>query len=401
MGEILRSEPMQLVQLFVQIEAAHDTVDQLGQLGLVQFKDLNPDVSPFQRNFVNEVKRCDEMERKLNFFGDQITKELGAIQTERNDGTELTLHTLQEASGNMDTRATAQMDELESQFDEIEKELVQVNNNSEQLTRNYNELVELQNMLMKDSVFFSETSAHDFEEREEVRGLLSESEAAKTVKLGFLTGVILREKLPSFERILWRQTRGNLYIKHDPIPTRIKDPHTGEEVDKDVFIVFYQGERIQFKIKKICETFGANVYPCPNTPRERRELLHQINQRLDDLKVVLSQTNKHRRSTLLDIGRRYLSWRDRVLKEKAIFDTMNRFNYDIGRKCLIAEGWCPKTSTERIVAAMRHATETSGALVPSILSVIQSREEPPTSFKTNKFTAGFQVRGYGGLWMEG
>jgi len=139
------------------------------------------------------------------------------------------------------------------------------------------------------------------------------------------------------------------------------------------------------------------VYPCPSTPRERRELLHQINQRLDDLKAVLNQTNKHRRSTLLDIGRKFLVWRDRVVKEKAIFDTMNKFNYDIGRRCLIAEGWCPKTSTEKIVSAMRHATETSGALVPSILSVIQSREEPPTSFKTTKFTIGFQgiVDSYG------
>jgi len=76
---------------------------------------------------------------------------------------------------------------------------------------------------------------------------------------------------------------------------------------------------------------------------------------------------------------------------------MNMFNYDIGRKCLIAEGWCPKTSTERIVTAMRQATESSGALVPSILSVIKAHEEPPTYFRTNPFTASFQgiIEAYG------
>ena len=29
---------------------------------------LNPDVNAFQRKFVNEVRRCDEMERKLSKF---------------------------------------------------------------------------------------------------------------------------------------------------------------------------------------------------------------------------------------------------------------------------------------------------------------------------------------------
>lgn len=65
---------MLLVQLYIQIEAAHDTIDELGKLGLVQFRDLNPDVNAFQRNFVNEVKRADEMERKLRYFEEELRK---------------------------------------------------------------------------------------------------------------------------------------------------------------------------------------------------------------------------------------------------------------------------------------------------------------------------------------
>jgi len=33
---------------------------------------LNPYINAFQRNFINEVKRADEMERKLKFFQSQI-----------------------------------------------------------------------------------------------------------------------------------------------------------------------------------------------------------------------------------------------------------------------------------------------------------------------------------------
>lgn len=46
MGELWRSEEMQLVQLYVQIEAAHDTVDALGELGLIQFRDVCNMLSP-------------------------------------------------------------------------------------------------------------------------------------------------------------------------------------------------------------------------------------------------------------------------------------------------------------------------------------------------------------------
>lgn len=41
MGTLFRSQEMQLVQLFVQIEAAHDTVDELGKLGLIEFRDVS------------------------------------------------------------------------------------------------------------------------------------------------------------------------------------------------------------------------------------------------------------------------------------------------------------------------------------------------------------------------
>lgn len=40
MGDLFRSEEMVCVQLFVQYEAAHATVDELGKLGKIQFTDV-------------------------------------------------------------------------------------------------------------------------------------------------------------------------------------------------------------------------------------------------------------------------------------------------------------------------------------------------------------------------
>ena len=98
-----------------------------------------------------------------------------------------------------------------------------------------------------------------------------------------------------------------------------------------------------------------------------------------------------------ELARRLPSWRDVALKQKAVYRILNLWNYDLTRKCLIAEAWCPVSSYEEAQAAVRRGAQRAGAQVPSIVNVIDTDEKPPTFFRQNKFTAGFQgiVDGYG------
>uniref|UniRef100_A0A671WCK5 V-type proton ATPase subunit a n=1 Tax=Sparus aurata TaxID=8175 RepID=A0A671WCK5_SPAAU len=68
MSSLLRGEEMCLAQLFLQSGSAYDCISELGELGLVEFRDLNPSVTAFQRKHVNEIKKCEEMERILGNF---------------------------------------------------------------------------------------------------------------------------------------------------------------------------------------------------------------------------------------------------------------------------------------------------------------------------------------------
>jgi len=42
----------------------------------------------------------------------------------------------------------------------------------------------------------------------------------------FVAGVILRERIPAFERMLWRACVGNVYLKQTEIETPLEDPVT-------------------------------------------------------------------------------------------------------------------------------------------------------------------------------
>lgn len=71
---------------------------------------------------------------------------------------------------------------------------------------------------------------------------------------------------------------------------------------------------------------------------------------------MLQRSHEQRRGVLVGVADRLPVWKAKILKEKAIYHTMNMFNYDIGRKCLIAEGWCPITSSDDIQLALRRAS---------------------------------------------
>ena len=73
-----------------------------------------------------------------------------------------------------------------------------------------------------------------------------------------------------------------------------------------------------------------------------------------------------------------------------MFSVMNLFNYDSGRKCLIAEAWCPQSCISEISKAFLRFQVESNPQIPPVFSVLETSLQPPTHFLTDKYSLAFQ-----------
>ncbi len=134
----------------------------------------------------------------------------------------------------------------------------------------------------------------------------------KSVRLGFVSGLVPREKLSSFERVLFRATRGNMFLKQASIDVAVIDPQTGEKVEKVVFTIFFAGDRAKTKILKICDAFGATRYPFPEDIGRRRQMNADVNSRLQELDHTLEAGSTHRNTLLGAISSNLEGWQRTV-----------------------------------------------------------------------------------------
>lgn len=436
-GSLFRSEDMVLVRLYFDRAAAHDTVDELGELGLCQFKDLNENQSSFQRTFSENVRRCDGMLRVVRYLIDEI------------NGTNY-LVLAPSAFDGPGTGPTFRLDDLDAHLNSLEHSLLEMNGNAEAISTQYNETIELRCVLERAAEFFRSAprmqNAHSAPPAVAPRrgpgsgliaGVMGEISALSSAPtlvvedeidadasptayntgfggaadtdastglrmssmLSFFTGTIDREKIATFERVLFRATHGNCFVRFADIKEKVVDPETNEEKDKDVFMVFFSGSAVKMKVAKICDAFNANRYAVPEDHAGQMTALARCRTRLSDLEAIMTNTTSQRSEILRDVSQQVLSWREKVKRDMGIFHTLNLLNYDTSHKLFIADVWCPASAQDDVRNALEIGRRRSNAQVPSIMEERPHSvsDIPPTYFRTNKFTEVFQgiVESYG------
>ncbi|KAL7991916.1 hypothetical protein Chor_016172 [Crotalus horridus] len=397
---MFRSEEMCLAQLFLQSASSYACVSELGERGLVEFRDLNPHVSAFQRRFVGELRRCEEMEKTFNFLAQEVQKAGRSLKPpEENLAAPLAREALR----------------IQEQSETLSQELREVSHNREALLSQLQELREHIQVLQEGQRFTGQLPNNPWRVGGELpwpeSWVVTSTSRCPLIRLSILvltlkeilcltppcdtaltseSSVIHPWRVNSFERLLWRACRGYLVPHFIEMTEPVENLSTGESITWVIFLISYWGEQIGQKIRKIANCFHCHLYPYPENEDERTETLLGLRTQAEDLTIVLGQTEQYLDQVLQKVLSVLPAWQVQIQKMKAIYFILNQCSFSITDKCLIGEVWCPVRDLPAVQLALREGSQRSGSGVESFVHRIICTENPPTFIRSNKFTAGFQ-----------
>lgn len=323
MGTWWRSEEMSFVSLIMTEEAAQSCIRELGILGCIQFVDLNPDLTLYQREYVANIKRCDEIERKVRYIYSEV-KRLGLISSSGSTVEDFISESRQResaggnANGHIHSNSNTGiggfggsgayiLETLEGRLDTYETRLRNLVDYNTQLSQQYTNKVEYHHLLAQahkivravSEIELKESSASaalghsnnairgdrpSLEDGEVANPLLAttnsyqdndnntnaggsnssngDEELVLDMAFSNISGVISILEKNRFERTLFRATRGNCYIRFAPLSSTASAAidADGKIIEKIAFVIFYKSKTIESKIIRICDAYSATRY---------------------------------------------------------------------------------------------------------------------------------------------
>ncbi|KAI0462634.1 hypothetical protein LJB42_004130 [Komagataella kurtzmanii] len=381
---IFRSAEMSLIQLYIPTDISREAIFTLGNLGVVQFRDLNKSVNAFQRFFIDEIKKLDNVDRQHRFFQSLLDENL--IESKADPYSDETFNYTTILSKD-------RIDDLTEGAQFLEERLSQLVESQQDLQKKKMELQQMQHVLKASDGFFLVSGTQDSFGELQPDSFLENGGLAD---VSYVTGVINREKYSVLQQILWRSLRGNLYMNFEEIEEPIYDTNSKKFVDKNAFIIYAHGEVILSRIRKIAESLDADLYFVEQERAQRTKQYGKVHERLADIATVLSTIERALFAELTIISRELHGWSNAIRIEKSVYHVMNTCHNDLQRKCLIAEGWVPTFDLEKVQDSLERISNSSPAddpvqySIPIIVNTLSTTKIPPTYHKTNKFTAAFQ-----------
>ena len=350
MGEMFRGKDMSYGQLLVPMTIAIETVEKVGQIGKIQFIDMNDNVSTFERRYANEIKRCEEIERIIRGFDETMTNEENRQYFDKLFYRKP--YTIEDF--NMERKSSDEIILEITQVDEELKTLVNDVTIAEKGVTNIKEEIEVCNQM------------------EELLGDIQNDSAFQSLKCSI--GICDHRKWDSIKMILWRISRGFIVIRSTPVSN-----------GKVAFLLVIQGEELYQKTQQICSSSGVRIFEnIPIERQEREEYIIEKNQEENQLTEIFNNTLEMKRQCLKRIGEKIECWKYIIERERKIYFVLNMFHVDEGHSHLCGEGWFPTESFQEI----NNSLDEMETNIKPVFGIINQPNKmmKPTFIPTSPFT---------------
>ena len=411
---MFRSDAMAFYEIIMPREGAWDIMNELGETSALQFVDLNEDEQAFNRPYSGYIKRCEEMELKIQTIEVAMARFKKKIL--RCDNTKAFLKNLRDFLATRNKAEHTYFEDLESEIEERLASLNEQIKSHDSLVEKYNHLVEYIHVLAKTAPYFGHEGiiqGQNFGSDEEQK---FEGMPPRDLKFCYLSGVIDRDDSQRFRRMLFRATLGMVWSVLIDIEPSADDKgdvmlenSKGEKKNKTVFLIAYpggNGEFLKNKLNKIADSFGASKYNIPENPGAFMSKLKEIRDLKEDAWRVVEVTRNHIDMVLEGLAQprksgggwsRIEDYRLFLVKEKAVYHNLNML--ELQNTVFHGACWCPEASEETVRQTLMGLSGRRAHVAGAQFQRTEppTKKSPPTYIRTNEFTAPFQeiVNTYG------
>eukprot|EP00455_Lapot_gusevi_P014266 TRINITY_DN1707_c0_g2_i4.p1 TRINITY_DN1707_c0_g2~~TRINITY_DN1707_c0_g2_i4.p1 ORF type:complete len:867 (+),score=300.47 TRINITY_DN1707_c0_g2_i4:124-2724(+) len=390
-----RSEEMEYLMLSVPKDAATLSLHRLGQLQFFHMTDLNAgqgDAGSIQLEAKKRSMTAASWDRRIHFLEDKM-KEFNVVVPPFDPD-----HLLRDEREMFPDVLV----EVKGWLEPLEQRLIMDLNFKKENDRDINDLEEQRHLLtlcrnvMKEREEIQDQLIHEEEDGERkmplLRNDLEMKQPADLKLLKAVACVVPEDRFPAFERMLWRISRGKVFVRSAIIPEQMREKDSGELITKRAVLVFFLGGHLNKKLNIVVESFQGSRYEIPeNLDAQMQNLVTSIDQK----RQVSARTEASVRQVLQQaawdplIRRSPLrNWEILVKKEIALCEAMRKCKF--GKSFLHIEGWCPARRTTQLALELKRLIQGSMGLSGLVIKSIQTDQAPPTYFDTNKFTSSFQ-----------
>ena len=384
---IFRSEEISHKFMRIAKDQAVEVLSELGKIDdTLEFIDLNKDNPEGSKNYTNLIKRCDEIDRKINQFIILATKfnlSLSKFKNYKDFDFMLTSDIEKSISNNLQY-----FDYVEHVINEDEKKC--------------NELVNSQ-VAIKDTLeaLIEKKSVYEVCLKLIKEGQIDSNEDSSN--LSVIAGVVRTEDLIRMKRMLFRVSKGNVMSTFfDLIEDYNKFDDDCIKVPKKIFVLFFNssGEEIlKSKILKVCDIFQVSRYSIPKSTTLENQI-NEVNELMFSNKALILGLNKsisnyiYDRIGSLSIPSKYELYKIFVKKEKLIYTTLS--------KCILRDHFVDAeiyVHANRFLIIQDKLNDMYKNSESKTIPVFENMntQKRPTLIKTNEFTWIFQeiVNTYG------